>query len=241
MNPATRRLDGPCSLFLDFDGTLVDFAATPDGVQPDAGLTALLARLQPRFDGAVAIITGRRIASIDALVAPLQLPVAGLQGLERRDARGCLHRPAAPAAWLASVLARLRAHVAAHPGLLLEDKEFSLALHYRAAPQYEAATRALLQTLQKDLPQDARLLEGNSVFELRPGSDDKGSALERFMTESPFSGRRPIYVGDDDADLPAMQAAERRRGLSIAVGPRLPAQRRFKDSHAVRAWLETLA
>jgi len=241
LNLATRRLDGPCSLFLDFDGTLVDFAATPDGVQPDHALTDLLERLQRRFDGAVAIITGRRIASIDALLAPLQLPVAGLQGLERRDARGREHRPAAPAAWLAPVLARLRAHVAVHPGLLLEDKEFSLALHYRAAPHHEAATRTLLQTLQADLPQDARLLEGNSVFELRPGSDDKGSALERFMTEPPFSGRRPVYVGDDDADLPALQAAERCRGLSIAVGPRLSAQHRLQDSAAVRAWLGTLA
>ncbi len=241
MSLTPRLLDGPSGLFLDFDGTLVDFATTPDGVQPDAALTTLLERLRLRFEGAVAIITGRRIASIDALLAPLQLPVAGLQGLERRDARGHVHRPAAPAVWLAPALARLRAHVATHPGLLLEDKEFSLALHYRAAPQFEAATRVLLQALLPTLPHDARLLEGNRVFELRPGSDDKGSALEKFMTEPPFRGRSPIYVGDDDADWPAMQAAERGRGLSIAVGPRLPAQHRLKDSNAVRAWLETLA
>jgi len=232
---------GPHSLFLDFDGTLVEFAATPDGVQPEPALRALLERLLDRFDGAVAIITGRRIASIDALLAPLRLPVAGLQGLERRSADGVIHQPAAPAAWLVPLRTRLRAHVDTHPGLLLEDKEFSLALHYRAAPEHEAVTRGLLQSLLSERPSEARLLEGNCVFELRPGSADKGTALEMFMTEAPFLGRSPVYLGDDDADLPAMQAAQRHRGLAIGVGPRITAQHRLNDPAAVRDWLETLA
>jgi trehalose 6-phosphate phosphatase len=232
---------GPHSLFLDFDGTLVDFAATPDGVQPEPALRALLERLLDRLDGAVAIITGRRIASIDALLAPLRLPVAGLQGLERRSADGVIHRPAAPAAWLVPLRTRLRAHVESHPGLLLEDKEFSLAVHYRAAPRHEAVTRRWLQSLLTDWPEDARLLEGNCVFELRPGSSDKGTALEMFMAEVPFAGRRPIYLGDDDADLPAMRAARDRRGMAIAVGPRITALQRLKDPAAVRDWLEALA
>ena len=241
MNPQLPPGGGPYSLFLDFDGTLVEFAATPDGVQPDPALRALLERLQQRLDGAIAIITGRRIASIDSLLAPLQLAAAGLQGIERRTADGRSERPATPAAWLEPVRERLAAHVDAHPGLLLEDKEFSLALHYRSAPQHAAATRALLQSMQTSFPADARLLEGNSVFELRPGTHDKGTALDWFMTEPPFAGRRPIYLGDDDADLPAMQAAQRRGGMAIAVGPRLATAHRLQDPRAVRGWLESLA
>lgn len=241
MSPLLPLAGGPHSLFLDFDGTLVEFAATPDAVRPDPALRALLERLLDRLDGAVAIITGRRIASIDALLAPLRLPVAGLQGLERRAADGGLERTGAPAAWLTPLRTRLRAHVEAHPGLLLEDKELSLALHYRAAPQHETVTRRLLQSLRADWAKDARLLEGNCVFELRPGSSDKGTALEMFMAEAPFAGRRPIYLGDDDADLPAMQVVERYRGIAIAVGTRIMAQHRLHDPTAVRDWLEALA
>ena len=241
MNPPLPPAGGPLGLFLDFDGTLVEFAATPDGVRPDPALCALLERLRDRLDGAVAIVTGRRIASIDRLLAPLRLPVAGLQGVERRSADGSTEKPGAPAAWLGPLRERLAAHVAAHPGLLLEDKEFSLALHYRAAPQHEAATRVLLRSLQPDWPDDARMLEGQCVFELRPGTCDKGTALERFMAEPPFAGRRPIYLGDDEADLPAMQAAQRQRGVAIAVGMRVPAVHRLRDPSAVRGWLEALA
>lgn len=241
MNAPLPPAGGPFSLFLDFDGTLVDFAATPDDVQPDPALRGLLERLQRRLDGAVAIITGRRIASIDGLLAPLRLAAAGLQGLERRSPDGRSERPATPAAWLEPMRARLAAHVDAHPGLLLEDKEFSLALHYRAAPQHAAATRELLHAMQAGWPADARLLEGQCVFELRPGQLDKGTALDRFMSEPPFAGRRPIYLGDDDADLPAMQAAQRHGGMAIAVGLRLAAVHRLQDPRAVRGWLESLA
>jgi trehalose 6-phosphate phosphatase len=222
LSPPLPLAGGPHSLFLD-------------------ALRALLERLLDRLDGAVAIITGRRIASIDALLTPLRLPVAGLQGLERRAADGALERPAARAAWLTPLATRLRAHVEAHPGLLLEDKEFSLALHFRAAPEHAAVTRRLLQSLLNEWPQDARLLEGHCVFELRPGGSDKGTALEMFMAETPFAGRRPIYLGDDDADLPAMRAAQRHRGVAIAVGPRITALQRLADPAAVRDWLETLA
>lgn len=241
MNPPLPPAGGPLGLFLDFDGTLVEFAATPDGVQPDPALCALLERLQQRLDGAVAIITGRRIASIDRLLAPLRLPAAGLQGVERRSADGRTEQPGAPPPWLEPLRARLAAHVARHPGLLLEDKEFSLALHYRAAPQHEQATRAVLRSLQPDWPADVRMLEGHCVFELRPGTCDKGTALEQFMKEPPFAGRRPVYLGDDDADLPAMQAAQRQRGIAIAVGTRVPAVHRLRDPAAVREWLEALA
>ena len=210
-------------------------------MQPDLALCALLAQLQQRLEGAVAIITGRRIASIDALLAPLRLPVAGLHGLERRSADGRIERPAAQAAWVDPLRTLLAAHVAAHPGLLLEDKEFSLALHYRAAPQHEAVTRAMLQSLQPDWPADVRVLEGHCVFELRPGSFDKGTALEQFMAEPPFAGRRPVYLGDDDADLPAMLAVQRQRGTTIAVGTRVQAPYRLRDPAAVRKWLAALA
>ena len=228
---------GAWAIFLDFDGTLVDFASTPAEVLRDAGLIALLARLDAVLHGALAIVSGRSIATLDSLLAPLQLPMAGLHGLERRTADGVLHGHAGDTAWIGPLREALRHHVDAHPGLLLEDKGLSVAVHYRRAREHEAATRSLLQQLCCSLPAEIEMLEGDAVLELRPAACNKGTAVEAFMREPPFAGRRPLFIGDDITDSDAFAFVGRSGGMAIAVGERVPAPWHLAGPMAVREWL----
>lgn len=236
------------ALLLDFDGTLVEFAATPAAVRVDRELRALLARLQQHLEGALAIVSGRSIVALDALLAPLRLPVAGLHGLERRCAAGHHHAAPACGAWIHAARAALREHVAAHPGLLLEEKSHALALHWRGAPQHATAARRCVMQLQAALQPVPLLIEGHAVAELRDPGPDKGAALDAFLAEAPFRGRRPVYIGDDTTDVPALRRAVEHGGIAICVGAaehvtrKLPpdAARHLPDPRAVRAWLAAL-
>ena len=231
---------GPPCVFLDFDGTLVDFAPTPAQVRPDNALVELLRRLAETLDGAVAIISGRSIVDIDALLAPLRLPVAGLHGLERRTAGHILYSPQAATTSIRSLRAAVLRHVEAHPGLLLEDKGSSLAVHFRRAPQHEATTRSALRIMSLALPDEAELLEGDAVLEIRPSAPHKGTAVDAFLQEAGFVNRSPLYIGDDVSDGPGLDAVTRRGGMAIAVGHRVPACFRLSGPTEVRAWLAAL-
>lgn len=236
------------ALLLDFDGTLVEFAATPNAVRVDARLLALLERLTARLDGALAIISGRSIDAIDALLAPLRLPVAGLHGLERRCAAGRRHAAPACGAWLHAARTVLHEHVATHPGLLLEEKSHALALHWRSAPQHAASARHCVLQLQSALQPRPMLIDGHAVAELRDPGPDKGAAVDAFLGEAPFRGRLPVYIGDDTTDLPALQRAVQRGGVGIWVGAAdepgraaLPAAaHHLPHPRAVHDWLAAL-
>lgn len=229
-------------LFLDFDGTLVEFADHPGGVRPDPELVRLLVALQAALDGAVAIVSGRRIEELDMLLSPLRLPAAGLHGLERRDARGRrpLPRPVTPPG-LSAVRASLLEFVAQHPGLLLEDKLASLAVHYRRAPHLGDAVDQALAALLAPLRPHFEIIPGDLVREIKPGDRDKATAVEAFMREEPFAGRLPVFVGDDYTDSDGFSAVRRFDGMSVAVGDRVQAQRRLPDAAAVRRWLWAIA
>ncbi len=236
------------ALLLDFDGTLVEFAATPAAVRVDPELLALLERMQQRLEGALAIVSGRSIDALDALLAPLRLPVAGLHGLERRCAAGRHHAAPACGAWLYAARTALRALVAAHPGLLLEEKSHALALHWRGAPQHAAAAQRCVMQLQATLQPAPLLIKGHAVAELRDPGPDKGAALDAFLGEAPFRGRQPVYIGDDTTDVPALQRAVGHGGVAICVGAaehvisKLPphAAHHLPDPRAVRDWLAAL-
>jgi len=229
-------------LFLDFDGTLVEFADQPHAVQADPALVALLRSLQVALDGALALISGRRIDELDVLLQPLRLPTAGLHGMERRDARGrlLLARPE-PDARLLALRAPLLELVARHPGLLLEDKLAALALHYRRAPELAEIAEQAIETLLEPLRPHYEVMRGDRVLEIKPADRDKATAVEAFMREEPFAGRRPVYVGDDLTDSDGFSAVRRFDGVSVAVGDRVNAQWRLADPSAVRSWLAALA
>ncbi len=226
------------ALFLDFDGTLVDIAPRPDAVVVPAGLPALLARLSDRLGGALAIVSGRPIAEIDAFLAPASLPAAGLHGLEIR-AGTAVERLPTPAS-LQAVRAGLLAAPAA-AGLRIEDKGASIALHFRETPERAEAVLALAAELTRHHP-DLAVLHGKMVVEVKPKAASKASALVRLMSGPPFAGRRPVFVGDDVTDEDGMRAALQAGGDAVKIGPGdTLAPQRLDDPAALRAWIARFA
>jgi len=230
----------PWCLFLDIDGTLLDIAPTPDAVHVDAGLLDLLRRLGRTCDGAIALITGRPIAAVDSLFHPLQLPVAGVHGFERRNAQGHYFRPGHVGAGLSQLRSEVNALAQTLHGVLLEDKGCAFALHYRQAPNLEETLRLRLARLTSSAMPAFELLDGDHVIEIKPVEHDKATAIEAFMQEEPFSGRMPVFIGDDTTDLDGFVAMKRFNGLAIAVGSRISAEQRLAGPRDVRAWLESL-
>jgi trehalose 6-phosphate phosphatase len=230
------------ALFLDIDGTLLEFAAHPGAVTVDQDLAHLLRGLYHDTAGALALISGRTVADADSLFAPLELCVAGQHGAERRDFAGGLHLHAPPVDGLRRAAERLRHLVSTRPGLVLEEKGMNIALHFRGAPRLEAELVPLLERLVSELGQEFELQAGKMVLEIKPTGKDKGTAIEEFMQEHPFRGRVPIFIGDDLTDEYGFALVNRLGGHSIKVGPGASvAPWRLADASAVRGWLDRLA
>jgi trehalose 6-phosphate phosphatase len=228
------------ALFVDVDGTLLEIAPTPLAVRVDTGLTDLLRALLLGTSGALALVSGRSIAEMDALFLPLTLSAAGLHGFERRGASGsydCRRLPAAPA--LERARAMMLELANEHPGLLVEDKRFSLALHYRRVPQLENVVARAMTDIAASVRPEFELQMGKMVAELRPAGSTKGAAVSEFMSEHPFRGRVPVYIGDDLTDESAFEWVNGAGGLSIAVNGSgaTAARERLPSVSAVRAWL----
>jgi trehalose 6-phosphate phosphatase len=223
------------ALFLDFDGTLVALAPTPDAIEVPADLVPMLGELHARLDGALAIVTGRQIASLDRFLAPLRLPAAGEHGVQRRDASGCMRIKASSIC--ADVLDACRRLARRHPGLLVECKQGAVALHYRLAPEAAALCRDTLARLLEGRPQ-LELLQGKCVLEVKPAGVSKGRAIADFLLEPPFAGRRPMFVGDDLTDESGFEVVQARAGIAVKVGagPSM-AQHRLGSVQAVGEWL----
>lgn len=228
-------------LFLDFDGTLIDFARGPDEVHVVAGLVSTLDALHVALDGALALISGRRIGQLDGLLHPLTLPAAGLHGLERRDAAGRVHVADAPVAALRGARHELAEFASSHPGVLLEDKQSALAVHFREAPGVEGLVRSIVSRLAPRLAPEYEVLEGDMVLEIKPSAYDKATAVEAFMQEPPFAGRMPVYVGDDVTDRDGFRAVLKHHGMTVAVGDRVVAQWHLPHPQAARDWLSRIA
>jgi trehalose 6-phosphate phosphatase len=230
------------ALFLDVDGTLAEIVARPDAVHIDPATIRALGEIRDRLDGALALISGRRVATLDRLFAPLRLPAAGLHGLERRRPDGTIIRHAAPADALAEIKSELERFAAGAEGLLVEDKGLTMALHYRLAPACGEAARALARELAGRFGGAFVVQTGHMVVELRPAGPDKGGAIEAFMAEPPFHGRRPVFVGDDVTDEAGFAVVNALDGHSIRVGEgATAAEHRVASVVGLRAWLAALA
>lgn len=228
------------ALFLDFDGTLVEIAPRPDAVRVPVGLPALLRRLHHRFGGAVAVVSGRPVAEIDAFLGPAVLPVCGLHGLDWRPDPGRAPVRPPPPASIEDVRAVVAASGLGSTGVRVEDKGHAIALHYREAPDREEQVRALAAALADGHP-DLALLDGKMVLELKPAGASKAAAVERFLDEPVFAGRTPVFVGDDVTDEDGMRAAQERGGFAVKVGDGASrADRRMPDVPAVHRWLAAL-
>jgi trehalose 6-phosphate phosphatase len=229
------------ALFLDLDGTLIDIAPRPEEVQAPESLIASLQAIFINLGGALAVISGRSIKAVDAVLYPLRLPAAGIHGAEisfDRDVgithRGALVLPDA-LRWLLAPLTSVR-------GVLIEDKGPAIAVHYRQAPEaqsyvYEVVTAAVRANTEVALT----IIPGKFVYEIKPRSFSKGTAVAEFMQRLPWAGRRPVFIGDDVTDESAFAELPRWNGLGLAVGGARPgAMARFINAAEVRGWLGEL-
>lgn len=234
LDPAQR-----VAIFLDFDGTLVHIVDRPDLAHVPPSLLATLEEVYEALDGALALVTGRPLADLDKLLQPLRLPAAGVHGMEFRDSTGVVESVAATPLpdW---VRAEAAAVAQLNPGLLMEDKVHGVALHFRQAPSLEERVREEMQRIVARLGVDFVIQEGKMVVELRPACASKGTAVIRFMSQPPFAGREPIFIGDDVTDEDAFRVVNDMGGRSIKVGERAAdsaARHELADVGAVRSWL----
>jgi trehalose 6-phosphate phosphatase len=222
------------ALLVDLDGTLLDLAPTPDAVTVPPGLPDTLRALRERLAGALAIVTGRPIATVDALLGDTPTAVAGEHGAAiRRAWTAPVERPdlpTVPLAWLATAerLAEL------HPGALLEHKSHGFALHYRAVPEARWLFHAALTAMLAD-QHVFQLLPAHMLWEVRPRATDKGVAVTSLMSQPPFAGRLPLFIGDDVTDEDGIAAARAMGGAGLRVDAA------FGTPADVRAWLRLAA
>ncbi len=237
--PPPELLDG-AALFLDFDGTLVELAQTPDAIRVPGDLPDLLHALAARLGGRLAIVSGRSLGDLDRHVACDGIAMSGSHGLELRLADGRV-RALASNGELEGARARIRRFAADVEGLLVEEKPASIALHYRLAPERGGEVLRLMDALAAETGLVVQL--GKMVAELRPPGGDKGDAVETLMREPGFAGARPLFMGDDLTDEHAFAAAAAMGGAGILVGEarETAARYRLESVAAVAAWLKAAA
>lgn len=229
------------ALFLDFDGTLANIVAQPDGVSIEPPVLESLSRLYQRLGGALAIVTGRDIATLDRLFSPHIFPASGVHGFEMRLSDGRVRRLTADRQALEGLDSILTLFVQAHDGLLLERKPASIALHYRQRPDLAETCRQFAKTTV-DKASSLHVLDGKMVIEIKAHGGNKGKAITAFLETCPFHLRKPVFIGDDVTDEAAFEVANACDGFSIKVGDGdTKAGYRLQDSPHVGLWLKALA
>lgn len=236
------ELTPTCAFFTDFDGTLVELTDSPDGVTVDPALPDLLRRACTRLEGALAVVSGRNVATLDGMLDHAVTAVAGVHGLERRDASGTFSVEKVPTALLDDARKELAGFARDRPGVLVEDKGVSLALHFRRAPDQAGACLAVMETMLRR-GEGLMLQRGKMVVELRGAGHSKGDAVARFMAEPPFAGRLPVFIGDDVTDEDSFRVVNDRGGWSVRVGDARDSAARHSlpDVAAVHRWLKEFA
>jgi trehalose 6-phosphate phosphatase len=209
------------AILLDIDGTLLDLMPTPREVWVPPGLSETLNRLLERTSGALALVSGRSLNDIDLIFAPAEFPAVGGHGAEMRVSSDS-EAVAARAPPLDKELKRRLAAIARlSPGILLEDKGYSLALHYRLAPHAEKAIYEAVSLIRADLPNaPIEVLPGKSVCEIKHSGFTKASGVRELMTHAPFKGRRPLFIGDDVTDESVFAIMPELNGSAFSVGRR---------------------
>jgi trehalose 6-phosphate phosphatase len=228
------------ALLLDIDGTIIDLASAPALVVVPPSLRETLAALHAGTGGALALVSGRSISDIDRLFAPLQLPAIGGHGAEMRLAGArAVPRPADLDLGLRRAVAGLTKD---DPRIIVEDKGYSLAVHYRLAPDRERAVKTTVAALLATSPRDLEMLEGKAVVEIKAPTFTKGLAVCELMKHPPFGQRRPFFVGDDHTDETVFAILPAIGGCGYSVErPISGASGTFDSPGDVRRWLAALA
>ena len=240
LQPPPSDLLADAALFLDFDGTLVELAETPDSIRVSPDLGPLLERLRRRLDGRIAIVSGRSLADLERHVPASGIAFSGSHGLELQFADGTTLPLSVPIG-LDDVRDKVARFAAGTDGLLVEEKPAGIALHYRLAPGHGERAGDFIDGLAAE--RGWAVQRGNMVVELRPSGATKGDALRAFMTEPKFLHTRPVFVGDDLTDEHGFEAAAALGGAGILVGPERESAARYRLASvpAVAQWLRAQA
>lgn len=230
-----------CALLFDIDGTLVELAPTPDSVHVPSSLRSDLQELYDRTGGAVALISGRSLVDVDAVFQPLKMPAIGGHGAEFR-----LDREGPAIAADVRIGPQLKKRFAAiadlDSNILLEDKGYSMAIHYRLAPTFESAIYKAITAIRADLPAaPIEVLTGKCVVEIKPSGFSKATAVRQLMQRAPYAGRHPVFIGDDVTDDTVFAIMPDLAGTAFSVGRRVAGlQGYFATPVDVRNWLSGL-
>ncbi|MGH6857804.1 MAG: trehalose-phosphatase [Methylocella sp.] len=232
-----------CALLLDVDGTILDLAPTPREVRVPSSLRHAMTRLSERTGGALALVSGRPLSDLDLLFAPLQLPAVGGHGAEFRLSAGSGLEIPRTAPLDATLKRKFAAIAEIGPGILIEDKGYSVALHYRLAPELgdvvnEAATRICRENPSVSI----ELLRGKSVLEIKQAGFSKATGVRQLMRYPPFRDRHPIFIGDDVTDESVFEIIGEFDGRAYSVGRMASGvDGHFENPEAVRGWLARIA
>ena len=231
------------AILLDVDGTLLDIALTPHDVRVPSTLRRTLEKLQERTDGALALVSGRSLSDIDLIFAPLKLSAVGGHGAEIRVSPKSKSNGTKSRFLDKKTRSRLIEVAEFDEGIIMEDKGYSVALHYRLAPDKKRAIEDAVAAICGELPEGAvEVLPGKAVIEIKKSGFNKGTTLRDLMAHAPFAGRKPIFVGDDVTDEAAFAVVPEFDGMAISVGRMVPGvAQRFEAPSDVRRWLEHIA
>jgi trehalose 6-phosphate phosphatase len=192
-----------------------------------------LIALKEKLDGALALISGRALDNIDALFSPQRFSAAGSHGAQWRigDELGA-HAP------LPETFRKTVYNAFTQPGLLVEDKRYSMAVHYRQKPEAGGMIEKKLSAILADAAIPLLIMPGKMNYEILHPEHNKGAAVERFMARAPYAGRRPVFLGDDETDMFAINMCRKLGGLGFKIGNGGPyAAGEFTDPDAVRKWI----
>ena len=232
-----------CAILLDVDGTILDFASTPQEVWVPPSLRRDIGRLSERTGGALALVSGRSVRDLDCLFSPLRLPAIGGHGAEFRPHPDGELAPRRIVPLDAALKRRFAALAELGPGIVIEDKSYSIALHYRLAPGLEAPIKAAVARIQaENTAAPIEVLPGKSVLEIKQIGFNKGSGVRELMRYPPFRDRHPIFVGDDVTDESVFDVMGEFDGLAFSVGRKVAGVAgHFAEPDAVRGWLQRIA
>ncbi len=241
-HPVFSPLLEDCAFLLDIDGTLLDLAPTPNAVVVPPGLAEVLSGLHMRTDGALALVSGRSLADIDRIFSPMLLPAVGGHGAEMRMSVDSEADAVQAPPMDKDLKKRFAAIGHLDPRIIVEDKGYSIALHYRQAPHWERAIYDAVAAIRADLPEaPIDVLPGKSVCEIKNSGISKATGVKELLKHEPFAGRRPIFVGDDITDESVFAIMPDLKGVSFSVSRHAHGVDGFFEMPAdVRHWLASL-
>ncbi len=231
------------AIVLDVDGTFLDVTPTTYDVYVPSSLRHTLSGVSVPAGGALALVSGRPLRDIDLLFAPLHLPAIGGHGAEIRPSANGYVDARRATSLDHDLKQRLKEIAVRHPGVAVEDKGYSLGLHYHSAIERELEViNDVFRICKIFQPDSYELVTGRDNIEVKAVGFDKGSAVRELMTHPPFAGRTPIFVGDDITDKTAFAVMPEFHGVAISVGRKVPGKLDTLQTPCdVRRWLERIS